>query len=41
MYEAQKQTVPNQIALIWTIWSQTKACIVKLACVDKARTEYD
>jgi len=41
MYEALKWTVPKQIALNRTIWSQTKACFVQMACVDKEIKEYD
>jgi len=26
-YEALNRTKPNQIALNWTIWSQSKACM--------------
>jgi len=40
MYEALEWTAPKQ-ALNWTIWSQTKACVVQMACVDKERKEYD
>ena len=34
-YEGPYWTVPINIALNWTIWSQTKACIAKSPCVDK------
>ena len=30
--EALNQTAPNQIALNWTLWSQTKASIAKSSC---------
>ena len=29
MYEALNQTAPNWMALNWTLWTQTKACIAK------------
>jgi hypothetical protein len=35
LHDAQNPTRPNQIALKWTMRSQTKACITKSSCVDK------
>jgi hypothetical protein len=34
-YEVSNWTSPNQIALNWTMQSQTKASIAKLSCADK------
>jgi len=33
-YKVPNQTAPNEIALDWSLWNQTKACIARSSCVD-------
>ena len=38
--EVPNWIMPKQIALNWTMWSQTKACITKSSCETSALVRY-